>query len=613
MKDITLYQAGISKGAARQIKEKIAEVIDEGNKVILSHFDGDKTIDNVVTTTPAGLSIRIDCKFLSVYLPNNRCNFPEDVAMLIAQRVGEIEEIKENYLGIRFRYFWPDDAESGADFEEREGVMGFWFVDSENEELDVSFSGNSITESRKPANRLDFEYWDASDALTERKLYCYDSSSTNEDNWDGLIIYNKLNDRSSKVGCLILTPTSYYLAGPDEDTCFEGNSYEEFIRDLDEMMKDIKPAEITEDAGDEDLIAIENDLNETFGSLGIFVEDMGVYRDERGIIHLSLTIDGDWRHDHSAAKFQLSNSGWDLVESNVLEDRGRDDYCATYDFINVASAQEEIGKRSSPGFITEGKNKVREMARTIKDYNEFKGFTPAQKNNAFHKFVDFLDSIHAPWESNKDKQVSGKYWGIEFTLNYAGMGGHAYTIDAMNVVSGTIQDQWVGDSYPDFLEDLSELKNEYGALHSGHYPEDPENLEESRKLKESYSWEKKFKQEIRVRVVGIFRDWVDEDNAQGMVDDFDIDPDNAVEDLINNILENEADEIHEGRYADLLDNDEDEEDQQDALEEIGEAYLDELEDLDIEEKRRIFGKSHCNKLEKQMQSVSAFGDDEDEE
>jgi len=470
-----------------------------------------------------------------------------------------------------------------------------------------------IKESRKPYHKLDFEYWDASDALTERKLYCYDSSDAKDYNFDGLFIYNKVNDRSSQVGCLILTPTSYYLAGPDESTCFEGNSYEEFIKDLDEMMKDIKPAEITEDVGDEDLIAIENDLNETFGSLGIFVEDMGVYRDEMGVIHLSLTLDGDWKHTHAAAKFQLSNSGWDLADSEVLEDRGRDDYCATYDFINVASAQEEVGKRSSPGFITEGKKKVREMARTIKDYNEYKGFTPAQKNNAFHKFVDFLDSINAPWESNKDKQVSGKYWGIEFTLNYAGMGGHAYTIDAMNVVNGTIQDQWVGDSYPDFLEDLSELKNEYGALHSGRYPEDPENLEESRKLKESNSWEKKFKGEIRVRVVGIFRDWVDEDNAQGMVDDFDIDPDNAVEELINEILENEADEIHEGRYDDFLKEVNDDDVSQSDLEEIGEAYLDELEDLDIEEKRRIFGKSHCNKLEKQMQSVSALGDDEDSE
>ena len=564
-----------------------------------------------------------------------------------------------------------------------------------------------IKESRKPCNPLDFEYWDASDALTERKLYCYDSSDAKDYNFDGLIIYNKVNDRSSQVGCLILTPTSYYLAGPDESTCFEGNSYEEFIKDLDEMMKDIKPAEITEDVGDEDLIAIENDLNETFGSLGIFVEDMGVYRDERGIIHLSLTIDGDWKHDHSAAKFQLSNSGWDLVESNVLEDRGRDDYCATYDFINVASAQEEIGKRSSPGFITESeedgkwysfnsfckehnldsstkksfreycidkklcerstkmdeegwsadainsnylryqgyvkpidhagnvtwcdgvsedtrkelldefpvniKDKVQEMARTIKDYNEYKGFTPAQKNNAFHGFVNFLDDIGAPWESNKDKQVSGKYWGIEFTLNYAGMGGHAYTIDAMNVVNGTIQDQWVGDSYPDFLEDLSELRSEYGAKHSGRYPDDPENLEESKKVKESASWVKKFKQAIRVRVVGIFRDWVDEDNAQGMVDDFNINPDNAVEELIDEILGNEADEIHEGRYSDFLKELDDDDVSQRDLEGVGEEYLDELNNLDIEEKRRIFGKSHCNKLEKQMQTVSAFGDDDDDE
>ena len=475
-----------------------------------------------------------------------------------------------------------------------------------------SMNSKRIKESKKPYNKLDFEYWDASDALTERKLYCYDSSDAKDYNFDGLIIYNKLNDRSSQVGCLILTPTSYYLAGPDESTCFEGTSYEEFIKDLDEMMADIKPVGITEDAEmEEDLGLMEQGIQEALDGLGIYAEDFGVYRDERNIIHLSITIDGDWKHAHAAVKFYLSNNGWDLVESTTLEDRGRDDYCAQYDFVNTESAKKEIGKLSSPGFITEGKKKVREMARTIKDYNEFKGFTPAQKNNAFHGFVNFLDDINAPWESVRDKQVSGKYWGIEFTLNYAGMGGHAYTIDAMNVVNGTIQDQWVGDSYTDFLEDLSELKSEYGALHSGRYPEDPENLEESRKIKESASWEKKFKQEVRVRVVGIFRDWVDEDNAQGMVDDFDIDIDNAVEDLINKILENEADEIHEGRYEDFLKEVDDVD--QSELEKVGEAYLDELKNLDTNEKKRVFGISHCNKLEKQMKTVSGFGDSEDEE
>ena len=377
------------------------------------------------------------------------------------------------------------------------------------------------------------------------------------------------------------------------------------------MIADIKPAGITEDAGDEDLIAIENDLNETFGSLGIFVEDMGVYRDEMGVIHLSLTLDGDWKYTHAAAKFQLSNSGWDLAESTVLEDRGRDDYCATYDFINTASAQEEVGKRSSPGFITEGKKKVREMARTIKDFNEFHGFTESQKNDAFAYMKNFLEDLGASdITARTGKQISGKFFGVEFTLNVAGMGGHAYTIDAMKTLDGTIQDQWIGDSMNDFVEDFKEMKNEYMYR--------PEEVEESKKrnkkvIKESTSWEKKFKGEIRQRVVGIFRDWVDEDNAQGMVDDFDIDPDNAVEELINEILENEADEIHEGRYEDFLKEVDDDGVNQSALEEVGEAYLDELEDLDIEEKKRIFGKSHCNKLEKQMPTVSAFGDDEDEE
>ena len=82
-----------------------------------------------------------------------------------------------------------------------------------------------------------------------------------------------------------------------------------------------------------------------------------------------------------------------------------------------------------------------------------------------------------------------------------------------------------------------------------------------------------------------------------MVEEFGIDPDNAVEELIDEILENEADEIHEGRYKEFLYTIIDEEDVgQDEIEEVGEAYLDKLEDLDIKTKRRIFGSSYCNKL-----------------
>ena len=67
---------------------------------------------------------------------------------------------------------------------------------------------------------------------------------------------------------------------------------------------------------------------------------------------------------------------------------------------------------------------------------------------------------------NREKQVSGKFWDLEFTLNYAGMGGRGYTIDVMNVTDGTIQDQWVGDTYSDFLADFRELKNEYCDLYT---------------------------------------------------------------------------------------------------------------------------------------------------
>lgn len=118
--------------------------------------------------------------------------------------------------------------------------------------------------------------------------------------------------------------------------------------------------------------------------------------------------------------------------------------------------------------LLEGKREVREMARTIKDYDTFEGgLSPNQKDRAFQKFVGFLEYIGATWEApNIEKQVSGKFWDLEFTLNYTGMGGRGYTIDVMNVTDGTIQDQWVGDTYSEFLADFEELKNEYQDLYT---------------------------------------------------------------------------------------------------------------------------------------------------
>lgn len=141
--------------------------------------------------------------------------------------------------------------------------------------------------------------------------------------------------------------------------------------------------------------------------------------------------------------------------------------------------------------LLEGKRKVREMARTIKDYDTFEGngLSLDQKDEAFQKFVDFLEYIGATWEApNIEKQVSGKFWDLEFTLNYAGMGDRGYTIDVMNVTDGTIQDQWVGDTYSEFLADFEELKNEYCDLYTD--VDDPENLKESRRINESIFWKK---------------------------------------------------------------------------------------------------------------------------
>lgn len=288
---------------------------------------------------------------------------------------------------------------------------------------------------------------------------------------------------------------------------------------------------------------------------------------------------------------------------------------------NGDNAPEEIEwKLTKRVAENEDRRRVTEMARTIKDCNDYKGFTNYQKNKAYNYMKNFLEDIGASdITGSAEKQISGKYWGVEFTLNLAGMGGHAYTIDVMNVVKATIQDQWQGDSFKDFLEDLEDMKNDY--MYSDAYMKESKK-QNKESLQEATSWNKKFAKLIKERLVGIFRDWVDEDNAQGMVDDFGISVDNPVEELIDEIIDNEYDELHEGRYDDdeYLDQLGVEELEHEDLEATGNEILDEIKSWDIDKKRKVFGERYCKKLEKQFMYVSPMDhpddvedDDEDDE
>lgn len=83
-----------------------------------------------------------------------------------------------------------------------------------------------------------------------------------------------------------------------------------------------------------------------------------------------------------------------------------------------------------------------------------------------------LDRIHLVFENCEYLDVPGKdvtqlsIRGITKSGSGANLWWSGYTIDVMNITDGTIQDQWVGDTYSDFLADFEELKNEYCDLYT---------------------------------------------------------------------------------------------------------------------------------------------------
>ena len=169
----------------------------------------------------------------------------------------------------------------------------------------------------------------------------------------------------------------------------------------------------------------------------------------------------------------------------------------------------------------------------------------------------------------------------------------AYYIFEKNDIDQLNELGFIGDSFTvkyDIEKAVHKVMSNLSAM------EESVNLKEDKKA----DWEPKFKKAISERVVGIFQDWVDEDNAQSLVDDFDIDPDNAVEGLINQVINNEFDELREGRYEDFVTDDVSNED----LEEVGNKVLEKMLKYDISKKREIFGEASCKKLEKQMKAIS---------
>lgn len=114
-------------------------------------------------------------------------------------------------------------------------------------------------------------------------------------------------------------------------------------------------------------------------------------------------------------------------------------------------------------------------------------------------------------------------------------------------------------------------------------------------------FEKHFEKGIKNRLASLFKEFVYEDDAQSLID-LDIDPSNAVESLFDEIVTNEYDELHEGRYDDEF-YDEDEGIEHRDLERIGNKVLDEMSEWGYDQICELVGKEYCDKLEKQMQDL----------
>ena len=116
-------------GIQEQIKEIINGVIEEGNKVILVKFEGGETTVRRVRNAPSDVKILIDFDNLFVYKNGVRYCFPKNVARIIAQRLGNIKEIKEIYSGIMFR-----------SYDKQTGILGFTFIEPGSDfPIDVPF------------------------------------------------------------------------------------------------------------------------------------------------------------------------------------------------------------------------------------------------------------------------------------------------------------------------------------------------------------------------------------------------------------------------------------------------------------------------------------------
>jgi hypothetical protein len=116
-------------GIQEQIKEIINGVIEEGNTVILVKFENGENKVRKVRNAPSNVKILIDFDNLFVYKNGVRYCFPKDVARIIAQRLGNIKEIKEIYSGIRLR-----------SYDKKTGILGFTFIEPGSDfPIDVPF------------------------------------------------------------------------------------------------------------------------------------------------------------------------------------------------------------------------------------------------------------------------------------------------------------------------------------------------------------------------------------------------------------------------------------------------------------------------------------------
>lgn len=105
---------------------------------------------------------------------------------------------------------------------------------------------------------------------------------------------------------------------------------------------------------DQELSQIDVNVIEELTEAGLYPDSLASFRDDQNVLKMDIELSGDWKHEHLACIRIMKDLGWEVFSKDI-ENSDDDYYHCYYVFVNVASAQEEVGKRSFPGQLVNEK------------------------------------------------------------------------------------------------------------------------------------------------------------------------------------------------------------------------------------------------------------------